>query len=86
MLLPSMPFVAMLVGAASVTATAAFGLSNRRPSHVPSAVVAAAATPERADCDAFNRAIIDATARLRSRAEVMRLLSLQKDCEPVTRR
>ena len=86
MFLPSMPFVVLIIGAASVTVTAAAGLHNRRPVPASAAVAKVAVTPERAACDAFNRAVVEATARARDPAEAARLRGLEQDCSRVARR
>ncbi len=75
---PTIPGLVLLAGAASVTVTAAAGLRNRPGPDTASTAVAV--TSERTTCEASNRSITDATARLRSGAEVERLRSLYQDC------
>lgn len=76
MLYPTIPGLLLLAGATSVTVVAAAGLRNR-----PEPIVqAAATTPEKTQCEAFNRSIVEATARLRNSAEAARLNALHKDC------
>lgn len=75
MLLPSIPFLALLAGAASVTVTAAAGLHNRQ-----TMAQDAAAPAEQASCQTFNQSLADAAARVRSGAEAERLLGLRQKC------
>ena len=75
MLVPSIPFLVLLAGAASVTVTAAAGLHNKQ-----AAVEVAASPAELTPCQAFNRSLADAVARVRSSAEADRLLGLRQRC------
>ena len=75
MLIPSIPFLALLAGAASVTVTAAAGLYNRLEARP-----VAAAPAEQAACHAFNESLADAVARIRSGQEAERLLGLRQKC------
>lgn len=79
MLYPTIPGLVIIAVVASVTVTAAAGLKNR-PSQPLAAPQVVFVTSERINCEAFNRAIADATARLRSGTEAARLNALHKDC------
>ena len=75
MLLPSLPFLALLPGAASVTVTAAAGLHHKQ-----AAVTVAATSADQAPCLTFNQSLAEAAARVRSGAEAERLLGLRQKC------